>query len=224
MKSGVACEFCKRVFSDERRLINHVCERKRRYLQRDDKTTKYGYMVYEHWFRRTMRQVKSIEDFETSNYYTAFVRFARYLLDLNAINPLGFVDFLARFEVPLDRWTDPGYYGTYIRETNKNESPREAIGRNVMLINEWSIDTGQDWRDFFRLVSPARATQWIIGGRISPWLLLIASSASALLARLSGEQMAMIEAAIDSQYWKARLARHQSEVDELRIILQEYNI
>ena len=221
-----SCEFCKRAFSEQRFLFNHMCERKRRYLQRDDKVVKVALMMYHRWWERRMsrRNLPTMESFENTQFYASFVRFARYLDDINAINPLGFVDFLARIEAPIDNWRRPDHYEAYIRDQCKNELPGEAIDRNIMLIDSWAIESGEDWRSFFRKVSPARATQWIISGRISPWLLLIASSAADLLVRLSPEQMRKVEVAIDSSYWTARMARHRDEVEELRAMLKEFQL
>jgi len=218
-----ACGFCTKSFSREALLGNHVCEAKRRYLQREDKSVKLAFAAYERFYRSLHREV-TLPAFEKSKFYAAFVRFARYLMDLNAIHPLAFVDFLLRLEVPVDRWTNPTYYGTYIRELNKNETPNEAFDRNLMLMEQWANDVGEDWRNFFRKLAPAQAVQWIISGRISPWVLFTASSAAALFDRMTEEQMTLVNQAIDAKYWRAKIARHQEHVDEIRAMMIERNI
>jgi hypothetical protein len=229
--SEFCCEFCKKPFSREALLVNHVCERKRRFLQRDDKSVRLAFAAYQRFYERAMRRrtPQTRDNFETSQFYTAFVRFARQLLDADMANPLGFVDFLIQVEAPLDRWTDVKYSGRYIHERNKNEKPLEAIERNIMLMQEWSVGSGEPWWDFFRKISPVRATDWIKKGRISPWMLFLATSVPDLLNRLSPEQMAIINEAIgwDSwgwKFWNNKIALHQAEVDEFRLILQEWKI
>lgn len=225
--SRFACEFCKASFSREKTLLSHVCERKRRFLQRDDKVVKFAFMIYQHWYQRAMarrRSPPSFISFENSQMYSSFVGFARHLLDLDVINPLAFVDFLARMEAPISRWQHPSLYGRYIRELNKNEKPMEAIERNIMLMQQWEIESGEKWYDFLRKLSPAKATLYILSGRISPWLLFTASSAPQLFGRLNAEQRQMVEQAIDADYWMAKIARHQSDVDAIRTILRENDI
>lgn len=144
-------------------------------------------------------------------------------------NPLDFVDFLIRVEAPLDRWIDANYFGRYIHERNKNEKPLEAIERNILLMQQWSVGSGEPWWDFFRKISPVRATEWIKKGRISPWMLFLAASAADLLDRLSPEQRGIVNEAIgwDSwgwKFWTDKIARHQAEVDEFRVILREWKI
>jgi len=222
------CDFCHHAFSQERFLLDHVCERKRRFLQRDDPTVKYALEIYQRWYARSMarrRNPPSIDSFENSKLYSAFVAFARFLRDLNPSNPLDFVDFLAKMETPLSKWRNLAYYGTYIRERNKNEGPRAAIERNIVLMQEWANDADLDMAEFFRQVSPARATQWIISGRISPWLLFAATRAGDLTARLSEEQTSMVADAISADYWERMVIRHRTEVDDLRaMLMREYNI
>lgn len=218
------CQFCNKQLLTETGLINHICEQKRRYLHRDNKTEKLAFIVYQHFLRVSLRQTASQTNFARSRLYAAFVRFARHLMSLEVSNPLAFVDFLLRIEQPIDRWTKPEIYARYIRELNKNETPLEAIERNFMLMEQWAISTGENWRDFFRRIPPPQAVLWIIGGRISPWLLLTASSATDLTKRLNAEQGQMIDKAIDTDFWQAKIARHRDEVEMIRAMLAERDL
>lgn len=221
------CEFCGIKLTSEAFLINHVCERKRRFLERDTKAVKVAFMAYQRFYLKAMHRTKNLPDmasFEDSKLYAAFVRFARYLLDINPIDAMGFVDFLIRVEAKIDQWTHPKYYSRYIRELNKNEEPLQAIERGLLLMREWEIETGHDWHDFFRLLAPARAVLWILNGRISPWLLFTASSAKDLLERLNAEQWQIVSEAIDRDFWTARLKWHEEEVTNIRATFTEENI
>jgi hypothetical protein len=218
------CEFCNRNFTSEKRLMNHLCEARRRHLQRDDKPVKLGFMAYERFLKRTMRKHPTYESFSASSLYGAFIRFGRYLINLNAMNPLGFIDYLILAETPIARWTDNVMYSTYIRELNKNEPPIDAIERNFTLMQQWSTSSGEEWFDFFRKVEPPQAALWIANGRISPWLLFTASSAHALFARFTSEQTAMVENTIDPGFWQLKIERHKEEVNTIRAMLAENGI
>jgi hypothetical protein len=221
-----ACGFCKAKLTTETRLINHVCEQKRRWLHREDKAEKLAFVIYHHFYVRTMtrRKTPTFESFAHSKLYLAFVRFARHVIYLEAVHPLGFVDFLLRIESPIDHWTNPEIYARYIRELNKNETPLEAIERNFMLMEQWAISANEDWCDFFRLIAPPLATLWIISGRISPWLLFTASSAPELLKRLNPEQIGMVDKAVDTEFWQAKMALHQENLGTIRAMLIEKRI
>lgn len=220
------CEFCKQDFINERRLINHLCEQKRRYLQRDDKAVKLGFLAYDRFYQRSMgrRKPQTYESFAKSTLYSGFVRFGKHLIDINALNLIGFIDFLLRIEAPIDKWISTILYATYVRELNKTEPALDALERNFMLMQEWAVSTGAEWFDFFRKVEPALATLWISSGRISPWVLFTASSAHDLLARFSPEQTGLVEKAIDPEFWRLKLERHQQEVEVIRSMLAENGI
>lgn len=205
--------------------MRHVCEAKRRFLQRDDKSVKIGFMAFQQFYERNMRKkAPSYDAFSRSNLYTAFVRFGRYVIDLRVVKPLSFLDFLLNVEVPIDRWTKPLLYETYIRELNKSEPPLDALERNFLLMQQWANDTGDHWQDFFRRVEPPLAALWISNGRISPWVLFVASSAHDLLARFGPEQNKILNAVIDLGFWRLKIKHHQHDVDIIRAMLTEHGI
>lgn len=212
------CDFCKKSFKLETRFLTHMCESKRRWLDQDTKHVKLGFQVFRrfHEINYKGHREKTYDDFMKSTFYVAFTKFGRYLLQLNAINPKAFIDFIIRTEVKLSHWESPLVYEKYIRELNKKESPEAAIERNFLLMQQWADDNGEVWTDFFRKIEPAQATLWIKSGRISPWILFTASSAGDLFARLSDEQLLMVQSNIDPDYWDIRLERAKEDVAFIR--------
>jgi hypothetical protein len=169
------------------------------------------------------RTPMTYDEFDRSRFYAAFVRFARYVIELGAISPLQFLDFLLRIEAPIDRWADPVMYSIYIRELNKNERPETAIERNLMVMEEWSNATGEDLRDFFHKVSPVLATLWIRNGKISPWLLCTASTVWGLLDRLNEEQTGIVNDIINTE-WRTKIKNNPGTVEVIHNTLAENGI
>jgi hypothetical protein len=203
-----------------------MCEQKRRHMQRDEKPVKLAFIAYQAFFQRSMRQKAppTYASFAKSTLYLAFVRFGRHVLDLNAVNPLAFIDFLLRMEAPIDKWMSPTLYSTYIRELNKNETPLDALARNFILMQQWATENGSDWRSFFRRIDVPLAALWIANGRISPWVLFIATSAHDLMQRFNPEQVALIEHSIDPEFWRLKIERHHVDVEMIREVLAEHGI
>lgn len=223
-KPEFACDYCKKSFSRESTLLVHMCERKRRIVvDQESKHVKLAFSVFQrfHEINYKGRKPKTFESFAESQLYGDFIRFGRYLLNLNAIDPKAFVDFLIKTEVKINKWQTPSVYETYIRELNKKETPMAAIQRNFMLMEQWANDTGENWIDFFRKIGPAQATLWIKSGRISPWILFTASSAAELFARLSDEQLELVQQNIDPDFWRVKLSRAKDDVDFIRAQLDE---
>ena len=219
------CEFCKKVFVYERAQLNHSCEMKRRWLWKDEKYIRMGFRSFQKFYDLSMRVKKprTYEDFMSSQYFTAFTGFGRYVLDINAIDPEGFVEYLIREQAQLTTWKDAAWYEKWVRELARKEDPQRAVERNILLMEQWSRDTGEPWQDFFRKVSPALATKWIQSGRISPWL-LYTDSGNQLFERLSDEQLMMIKEWINPLFWSDKVKKHKDDLDHIKAVLREAGV
>lgn len=220
------CGYCKRSFQLERVFAKHMCAQKQRFLDRDEKHVKLGFWIFERFYAIQYRYQKprTYDHFVKSQFYTAFVKFARYLLDINAVHPQQFVEFVIVNQVHIDKWQSPVVYETYLRELNKKETPDAALERNFLLMHQWALENDEEWTDFFRKVPPPLAVLWIRSGRISPWVIYTASSAADLFARLSEEQMKLIQQALDPSFWETKLKQNADDVAAIRTTLQEAGI
>lgn len=224
--SVFTCTHCGRAFQKERTLMSHMCAQKQRYLDRDEKHVKLAFTIFRRFWALNYKSAKekTYDDFAKNQFYTAFVKFARYLLDINAVNPNAFVEFILKMGLPIDKWHSAVVYDTYLRELVKKESPDAAIERNFRLMEHWAADTGEDWTDFFRKIEPGRAMLWIRSGRISPWVMYTADSADDLFGRFTAEQMSLVEDALDPVFWQRKLAENAEEVAAIRSVLKEVGL
>lgn len=221
-KEVFACEYCKKEFTDERYLIAHSCEKKRRYFWKDEKYIKLGFFAYQKFYSYAMKtkKPKTYPDFAESKYFTSFTKFGKHILDINAIEPEGFIDFVIKHNIKIGDWCKDYVYETWIRELGKKESPDRALERSIMLMTQWSIDTGKPWIDFFREVNTILATNWIKSGRISPWL-IYTGFGDPLLSRMSDEQLVMVSEVIDPVFWAKKISLNKSDVENFKSILKE---
>jgi hypothetical protein len=219
------CSFCKKELTSETRLLKHLCEQKLRFLSRDDMTVRRGFVAFERYFKRSMGKTVTEEAFRKSQVYGAFVRFGKHLLDINPIGGfLLYVDYLTDVEVKIDDWTKDFHYRNYAKEYSRTETATAAIERSFKIMESWGTDTGENWLLFFHKIATPRAVLWISSGRISPWLLFSASTSYALFDRFTPEQSAMVEAAIDTEFWKLKINKHKEEFETLTKTLAEYGI
>lgn len=219
------CDFCNKEFVREASFLNHCCEKKKRFLCRDDKEVKIGFLAYSKFYSYSMKSRKIItySDFSNSKYYSQFVEFGKYLVGINAINHIGFIDFILRGNVKLKDWTNEAIYKKWIEELGKKESPDVSIERSFVLMQKWADDTGEEWTDFFRKVNPIIATSWASEGRISPWL-LFTGYGNSLFERMTDEQLGIISKTIDPQYWSKKIAISKEEVKNIQEALKGTNL
>lgn len=215
------CGYCNKIFKKEKAFLVHMCTKKERYLLKDERYVRMAFLAYNRFYEKSVRgKKKNYDDFVNSTLYNDFINFGRYMCNINVVNPLQFVDFLIESCAKMVQWTNPVVYDLYIREMSKTETVDAAAERNILLMQQWALDTGKHWTDFFRLVNPVLATNWIKSGRISPWILFVSKSAEELFARLSDEQLLFVQETLDTGYWEKKLLHNQHEVKQLQHILE----
>lgn len=222
------CEFCSRGFVREKSLINHFCEQKRRWFNKDEKHVRLGFQAWLRWYElcgtSAKPKNKTYQEFMKSRYYSAFVKFGRHIVDTNLVNPKEFIDFVIKNSIKLDDWCKNSVYEYYIRQLSRKEDVTEAMERQLLLMEQWAKETGENWYDFFRKIEPSLALKWIRTGRISPWTLLNAESANELFDRMTDEQIMLIDKYIETAWWKKNFARRKSDAKFVKNTLKEYGI
>lgn len=211
----------------ETSLIKHLCKAKKRYLERDRQDVRFGFIAYRIFYDIHYRNRKtpvSPDHFRDSSAYDAFVRFGKYVVDVNAIAPEEFIRYVAQSKISVDKWCSDRLYMEYVRNLNKVEDSTRAIERTLLLAESWANQEGKEIKDFFREISPGRALQWLMSGRISPWIIFNSESGKELLSRFSDEQMTLLSKAIDMKFWKKKFLENISDVHNIQEFLSSEGI
>ena len=81
------CTYCDKEFARERTLQVHLCEPKRRHLQKGEKWVQNAFMVFQRFYEihQHNSKPKTYEDFCKSAYYNAFVKFGRYIMHISPL-------------------------------------------------------------------------------------------------------------------------------------------
>jgi hypothetical protein len=220
------CEYCKKVFKRESTLAVHMCERKRRYMSKDDKDVQLAYRSYQLFYRigTNAKGEKSFDEFVASQYYTAFVKYAKYCIDLRVDDVQEYTRWLLKNQVRIDRWTSDRNFAAWIKTRLKTESADRAIERTILFMREWAKETGCEWNEYFRLVAPNLAVFHICSGKISPWVMYSSSQAQELLEKLSSEQIQMVSDYIDPYYWQRVMKTHAEDFKWVEGIMEEAHL
>ena len=222
------CEFCKREFSNEKRLINHMCEQKRRWTSRNKHHVRLGLQSWLKWYELSgthlNKKNRSYKDFMASQFYTAFVKFGRHVADTNMVNPTQFIESVIKNGIKLDDWCKDSVYEQYVRDVCKREDVNTALERQVHLMETWAEENNEEWTEFFKKIHPNLAIKWIRTGRISPWILFNATTAGYLFDRMSEEQIAMVDDFIETPFWKLKMKRNEQDMKFVQETLERYGI
>ena len=219
------CEHCEKGFTNERTIMKHVCEPKRRFLQRNDQYVRLGYEAYKKFFATVASaKPKTIEDYDKNRFYTAFNRFGRYCLHTRVIDVPAYTDWLIKNSVKIDDWNRDDVYSLFIKEYLRHENAEHAIIRSFGYMQKWADQNGHAFNDYFKTIHPNLALHDIANGHISPWVILNVDSGLELLGQLTDEQLAMINHLLDPQFWAIRFKRVPTEMDYVKVVLEAANL
>jgi hypothetical protein len=226
MQLNFKCEYCGKLFAKEKTLTVHVCEQKRRYLSRDEKHVMMGLLTFQRFYQLTQKaqQPKTFDEFATSSFYTAFVKFGSFLVNTAPIYPERFVDFVVKSGVKLDHWCRDELYINYITELIKIEPADGAIQRSIVTMMSWGEKYTAPWEHHFAYVHLNRATHDIKEGLISPWMILNTRSGKEMLQRMNDEQLEIVGPIIDPQFWLRRFKSLPADLELVKDVIKEAKI
>lgn len=215
------CSHCKRKFIRESTLNKHTCEQKRRWLDRDRPANRIAYLAWRNYYETHHRSKRNLEysDFASNSYYSAFVKFGSYCVDISAINPTAYSIWLVKNRVPVDNWASDRSYTVYLIEYLRVEDPHEAVKRSVSNLLDLAQDQNIHLGDVFRYLNSNKLCQLVVTGKISPWVMYNCRSGVEWLANLDSGATGMILDYIDPEKWKIKFAKTQEQVAEIKNIL-----
>ena len=210
----------------ERTLVSHMCERKRRALQKDEKRVQAGFMAFNRFWQLTQnaKVLKTYDNFADSSYYNAFVKFGSFVNNVSPLYPDKFIDYVIKSGVKLDFWCRDELYEKYLFDVLKTEPVESAVQRTLKTMMEWGEEHNADFAHYFAYASLNKAVHDIRNGHISAWVILNSSTGQTMLRNMSDEQLEMISLALDVPYWIRKFKEVPADVALVKEICQEAGI
>lgn len=220
------CIHCGKAFMKEKTLYAHMCENKRRAMQKDEKRVQAGYMAFNKFFRVRQggKKDKTYEDFCKSPYYNAFVKFGSFINNVLPLYPEKFMDFVIKSDVKIDHWCRDELYDLYLFEMIKSEPVESAVQRSLQTMMEWGDTSGAQFNHYFNYVNLNKAVHDIRNGKISPWVLLNSKSGKDMLNKFNDDQLDLIAPAFDLPYWLKKFKSVPADILLVKEICTEAGI
>lgn len=220
------CKYCNKSYLKESTLIAHMCEPKRRWQQQNETGVQLGFKSYLRFYEITQgsAKLKTYEDFSASSFYLAFVKYGRHLIAIKAVNTGSFTEWLIKNNKKLDHWCKDALYLEWLHQYLKKESVQDALER---ALNEMQTYADSDsilqnnFTNYFRLGSGNRIVHHISNGRISPWIVYNSDSGVKWLSDLNEEQLGIIMAWIDPEFWQKKFKDYAADAEWVKDILQK---
>ena len=221
--SNFTCRYCERSFSRETTLSVHVCEQKKRWQESSERGVQLGLQGYLKFYEYTQgsAKLKGWDDFVTSPYYRAFVKWGRYCVDVRVIQPERFLEWLLKGNRKIDNWCSDRLYTEYLVTHVQKETVNDALARAIEYGIDWSEKTGSSAHDCLRFGSANATCHAVTTGRVSAWVIYNSESGQKFLTELNAEQVAMIWPYIDSDIWQKKFADYPGDQEYAKEILTQ---
>ena len=215
------CQYCKKDFIKESSLVVHSCEPRRRRQEQSERGVQLGLQAYLKFFELTQgsARLKTFDDFADSPYYRAFVKFGRYCVDIRAINPARFIEYVLKQNKKIDHWCRDSIYTEYLLDYLRVENVNDALARAIEFGITWQEQTSNPAHDCLRYGNSNAMCHAITTGRISPWIIYNSESGQQFLSELSTEQIAMIWPYVDSDFWMKKFQDYPADQEYTKDIL-----
>lgn len=218
------CKYCTKPFTKEKTLLTHLCEKKRRWAQEHETGVRLGLKSYLKFYERTQAvyKEKSYEDFVESPYYSAFVKFGRYCVDIRCVNFSNFTDWLFKHNKKLDHWCKDSLYTEWLLEYIRKEAVQDALERALNEMQDYadhSIELNQGFSNYFRAGNVNRITHHIVTGRISPWVIYNCKSGTNFLSSLNEPQVCALLSYIEPEYWQRKFLDYPEDTKWVKQVL-----
>ena len=215
----VNCKFCNKSFSKASTLAVHLCEPARRHRQRGDTGVQIGYQFWIKFLERnTTKKEFSYEEFSSSPYYSAFVKFGQYLIGIRCINVEEFGNYILGSKIKIDHWTKEQHYAAWLPAHVKREPADRAVERSIETMTRWADEQGAVFNEYFSRRGANHIVQDVVNGRISPWVIYQSQSGKDFLTRVNQEQLALLFEFIDPAWWTSRFSNLKEDVDFVQMI------
>ena len=216
------CQYCQKDFIKETSLSVHSCEPRRRRQEQSERGVHLGLQAYLKFYELTQgsAKLKTFDDFAESPYYRAFVKFGRYCVDIRAINPARFIEYVLKQNKKIDHWCRDSIYTEYLLDYLRVENVNDALARAIEFGITWQEQTSNPAHDCLRYGNSNAMCHAITTGRISPWIIYNSESGQQFLSELSTEQIAMIWSYIDSDFWMKKFQDYPADQEYAKEILR----
>jgi hypothetical protein len=190
-------------------------------MEKDEAGVRLGFHAYIKFYELTQgsARLKTYDDFCESPYYRAFVKFGRYCVDVRAINPSRFTEWVLKQNKKIDHWCRDSVYTEYLTDYLRVENVNDALARAMEFGIDWAEKNGHPAEDCLRYGNTNTMVYAVTAGRISPWIIYNSESGQKLLAELDTTQVAMVWPYIDADFWMRKFRDYPADQEYARDIL-----
>ena len=215
------CPYCSTAFSKEETLLSHFCEKRRRWMYKNDPEHRAGFNAYVAFMESMRRKKISYDSFISSGVYDRFISLGRYMIQQGVDRQDIFVNYMIRRNAEFDEWMKPELFKEYLIHLLRLETVEQGLVRSFKNMNKISDDNGIPLRDVFKKMSTYQFVDMVTSSRLSPWIIYNEFDARNLMASVTPDQATLIYDFIHPTFWLTKLKLNNDMVKQVKNILRE---
>jgi len=220
------CSFCSRSFVRKTWFEKHLCDKKKRFLDRNNIAVIKAHQLFNHWQQRTKLvrrgHQKDFEEFCRSPFFGAFKRLSEFTTSEYVVSGFKYIDWLIDNKIPEAKWCNPRDLEDYHKYLRTSEEPKAQAETTCKNIRVWCADNGIEMPKFFSTISPGQALNMVRENKLSPWVLLgYQPCVDALTSRFKQEMLFTLNDHINVPYWLEKTEQDEAGMATVNKVVSE---
>lgn len=222
LNESLKCEYCGKQYQVESAFLKHTCKQKQRHDARGSKAVALGLHAFNYFYKRFLggTQNQTVEKFEKSSYYNAFVKFGIYCTSSKVIAPEKYAEWLVENKIRIDSWASDKHYEKFLIEYLQTEPIVDALERAIKFSMTWAEEKNMRPQDILRYGGSMRIVHAIASGALSPWVLYLSESGVKFLESHDGWFLDATWVYIDSEQWQKIISSRRADAEYVISILK----
>ena len=213
------CQYCLASFKREVSFMRHKCKEMERMEELRSISGQSAYALYCDWMKELKRKPPPIETFADSMYYTAFIKFEKFVKDVGIIRPKSYIRVMQERKISPTLWARNESYRFFIEWNDKVSPPDYQAEVTVDTLCNLASKHGISVHDIFIRLHPREIIQLIRERKLSMWVLLHSSVFKQHLQNYDLEDRKELNKLVDFEYWADVL--HKPENEQTRVFMKE---
>ncbi len=160
--------------------------------------------------------------FKTSNYFTAFNNFARFVQKTS----MPFVDrciaTMVSRRIDPKNWTSPAAYRQHLNYIEHKLPFNDAVNLSFDTLFEIAEAGGVDIVDVFTVITPAELIQFLTQRLISPWVLLHSGKFTSFYQKQTSlNERVYLDALINADHWEVVFKNNPKNREKIKKYMEE---
>lgn len=207
----------------EQAFLDHVCVPMQRTHKLKTTEGVAAWLAYSAWLKYKGKKIPPQQAFISSQFYQSFIKFAEFCRSVKNLNMENYVRHMVKYDIAPVIWTHAAIYGEWIR-ANDEQPPLKSVQATTLYLLEYCDGQKIDIANLFDNVGSTTITDWVLTGRVSPWLLFGSTKFKRWFGELDDNDKSFLSDALNPAEWGERLKGNPNTLVQIKSIVAELGL